>query len=163
VGRNHTRRLGCPRDSGAALVGRLGPRFSSRSLLISGCIAGIAYYAAMAAANNPAVLITLQILNAWQFAMVAGVGLTLFQRIISRPGHASGLFANAARLGAVVSGAVIGVGSATSLGHQGVFAASAGLTLLALVLLGMAGRNYQSTRPERLLTAAPAPAAARAL
>jgi len=31
--------------------------------------------------------------------MVAGVGLTLFQQIIPRPGLASGLFANAARLG----------------------------------------------------------------
>ena len=57
----------------------------------------------MAVANNAAVLITLQILNAWQFAMVAGVGLTLFQRTIPRPGLASGLFANAARLGAIVS------------------------------------------------------------
>jgi SET family sugar efflux transporter-like MFS transporter len=145
------------------LVGRLGRRLSSRSLLISGCIAGIAYYAAMAVANNPAVLVALQILNAWQFAMVAGVGLTLFQRIIPRPGLASGLFANAARLGAIVSGAVISTGSTTSLGYQGVFAASAGLTLLALVLLSIAGRNHQRTRQERPLTAAPAPAAARAL
>jgi SET family sugar efflux transporter-like MFS transporter len=95
--------------------------------------------------------------------MVAGVGLTLFQRIIPRPGLASGLFANAARLGAIVSGAVISTGSTTSLGYQGVFAASAGLTLLALVLLSIAGRNHQRTRQERPLTAAPAPAAARAL
>lgn len=145
------------------LVGRLGRRFSSRALLISGCLAGIAYYAAVAVANNPAALITLQVLNAWQFAMVAGVGLTLFQRIIPRPGLASGLFANAARLGAIVSGAVIGVGSATSLGYQGVFAACAGLTVLALALVGMAGSNHQRTRPEGPLTVPPTPAAARTL
>jgi SET family sugar efflux transporter-like MFS transporter len=123
------------------LIGRLGRRFSSRALLISGCIAGIAYYAAMAAATSPVVLIALQVLNAWSFAMVAGVGLTLFQQIIPRPGLASGLFANAARLGAIVSGAVIGIGSTTALGYQGVFAACAGLTVLALAVLSVAGRK----------------------
>jgi SET family sugar efflux transporter-like MFS transporter len=123
------------------LIGRLGRRFSSRALLISGCIAGIAYYAAMAAATSPVVLIALQVLNAWSFAMVAGVGLTLFQQIIPRPGLASGLFANAARLGAIVSGAVIGIGSTTAIGYQGVFAACAGLTVLALAVLSVAGRK----------------------
>lgn len=130
------------------LIGRLGHRFSSRALLSSGCIAGIAYYAAMAVANNPAVLISLQILNAWFFAMVAGVGLTLFQQIIRRPGLASGLFANAARLGAIVSGAVIGIGSTTALGYQGVFAACAGLTLLALVLVSMSGSALPDEIPD---------------
>ena len=119
------------------LIGRLGRRFSSRALLISGCLTGLAYYAGMAVATGPVALIALQILNAWSFAMVAGVGLTLFQQIIPRPGLASGLFANAARLGAVVSGAVIGMGSTTALGYQGVFAACAGLTLLALVLVSL--------------------------
>jgi SET family sugar efflux transporter-like MFS transporter len=139
------------------LVGRLGRRFSSRALLISGCIAGIAYYAAMAVASDLVVLISLQILNAWFFAMVAGVGLTLFQRIIPRPGLASGLFANAARLGAIVSGAVIGIGSTTSLGFQGVFAACAGLTVLALAVLSMTGRGPIRTRPEMHPTAPSAP------
>ncbi|MFF1382246.1 MFS transporter [Arthrobacter sp. NPDC058288] len=123
------------------LIGRLGRRFSSRALLTSGCVTGIAYYAAMAFATSPAVLVALQVLNAWSFAMVAGVGLTLFQQIIPRPGLASGLFTNAARLGAVVSGAVIGLGSTTALGYQGVFAASAALTVLAMVILSVAGRT----------------------
>lgn len=137
------------------LIGRLGRRFSSRALLISGCIAGIAYYAAMAAASSPEVLIALQILNAWSFAMVAGVGLTLFQQIIPRPGLASGLFANAARLGAIVSGAVIGIGSTTALGYQGVFAACAGLTVLALAVLSVAGRKAGPRRQPGLDAQAP--------
>lgn len=141
------------------LIGRLGHRFSSRALLISGCTAGIAYYAGMAAANNPAVLLALQILNAWFFATVAGVGLTLFQQIIRRPGLASGLFANAARLGAIVSGAVIGIGSTTALGYQGVFPACAGLALLALVLVSASvsarTRATPSGRPDGIPAVSP--------
>ena len=60
---------------------------------------------------GPVLLIALQVLDAWFFAVVAGVGLTLFQQVIPRPGLASGMFVNTRRLGAIVSGAVIGLGS----------------------------------------------------
>jgi SET family sugar efflux transporter-like MFS transporter len=66
------------------------------------------------------------------FATVAGVGLTLFQQIIPRPGVAAGLYANTRRLGAIAAGPLIGLGSATRLGYGGVFAASAVITVAAL-------------------------------
>lgn len=125
------------------LIGRLGRRFSSQALLTSGCLAGIAYYAAMAYVADPVVLIALQILNAWFFGIVAGVGLTLFQELIPRPGLASGLYANTRRLGAIVSGPIIGLASVTALGYQGVFAACAALTVLALVVLKLTGRGVR--------------------
>jgi MFS transporter, SET family, sugar efflux transporter len=122
------------------LIGRLSYRFSNLRLIASGCVVGIAYYAAMVFVPGPVLLIGLQVLDAWFFAVVAGVGLTLFQQIIPRPGLASGLFVNTRRLGAIVSGAVISFGSLTPLGYGGIFAVCAGLTALALVAIGVAAR-----------------------
>lgn len=64
------------------LIGRLSLRFSSLRLIVTGCLAGIAYYVAMAYVTGPVMLIALQPLNAWCFAAIAGVGLTLFQQMI---------------------------------------------------------------------------------
>jgi SET family sugar efflux transporter-like MFS transporter len=122
------------------LIGRLSYRFSNLRLIASGCLVGIAYYAAMVFVAGPVLLIGLQVLDAWFFAVVAGVGLTLFQQIIPRPGLASGLFVNTRRLGAIVSGAVIGIGSLTPLGYGGIFAVCAALTALALIAIGVAAR-----------------------
>lgn len=122
------------------LIGRLSARFSSHALITSGCVAGIAYYAAMAFVADPIGLIALQILNAWFFAIVAGIGLTLFQQIIPRPGLASGLFVNTRRVGAIVSGPIIAFGSMTTLGYQGVFAACAGLAVVALAAIMLTRR-----------------------
>jgi MFS transporter, SET family, sugar efflux transporter len=47
---------------------------------------------------------------------------------------------NTRRLGAIVSGAVIGLGSLTPLGYGGAFAVCAALTVLALVSIGVASR-----------------------
>ena len=80
-------------------------------------------------------------LNAWFFGTVAGPGLTLFQRIIQRPGLASGVYTNTTRLGAVASGPIIALGSISPLGYHGSFATCAGLTLVAAVMLVPTGRK----------------------
>ena len=73
------------------LIGRLSLRFSSLGLIVTGCVAGIAYYIAMAYVTEPVMLIALQPLNAWCFAAITpGVGLTLFQQMIPRPGLSTG-------------------------------------------------------------------------
>jgi MFS transporter, SET family, sugar efflux transporter len=126
------------------LIGKLTGRVPGRLLLLSGCVAGILYYAAMAFAHGPVLLLVLQALNAWFFATVAGVGLTLFQQIIPRPGVAAGLYTNTRRLGAIAAGPLIGLGSATRLGYGGVFAASAVITVVALAGL----RFAPAERPE---------------
>ena len=68
------------------LIGRLSERFSHLGLIATGCLAGIAYYLGLAFVTGPILLIGLQLLNAWSFAGIAGVGLPLFQQMIPRPG-----------------------------------------------------------------------------
>jgi MFS transporter, SET family, sugar efflux transporter len=111
-------------------------------------VAGIAYYVAMAFVSGPVLLIGLQLLNAWFFAAVAGVGLTLFQEIIPKPGLASGLYANTRRLGGIVSGPVIGIGALTALGYRGVFVACAALTVAALLAIGVVKRKVDAQNIE---------------
>ena len=122
------------------LIGKLSHRFSGLTLIASGCVAGIAYYAAMAYVSSPALLLALQVLNAWFFAAVAGVGIILFQQIIPRPGLATGLYMNTRRIGAIGSGPIIGLGAMTALGYRGVFTACAALTVGALVGIGAVNR-----------------------
>ena len=125
------------------IIGQLSRRVSAPWLIASGCLTGIAYYTAMAFARGPLMLIGLQILNAWFFATVAGVGLTHFQELIPRPGLASGLYVNTRRVGAIVSGPIITIGSATPLGYGGVFLTCAVITMAALLTLGSAGRGLR--------------------
>jgi MFS transporter, SET family, sugar efflux transporter len=135
------------------LIGRLGGRLSSLGLVASGCVVGTVYYAGMAYVSGPVLLIALQVLNAWFVAVVAGVGLTLFQEVIARPGLASGLYANTRRVGAILSGPIIGFGALTALGYGGVFAICAALTALALVTvvamrrLGYSARSMNTSQP----------------
>ncbi|WP_460521846.1 MFS transporter [Humibacter antri] len=128
------------------ILGRLGRRFSDNALVVAGCVAGIGYYTGMTFAADPVTVIALQALNAWFFAVVAGVGLTMFLQIIPRPGLASGLFTNTRRIGAIVSGPIIALGSATVLGYQVVFAVCAVLTVAALGLTGVAERLSRRER-----------------
>jgi MFS transporter, SET family, sugar efflux transporter len=128
------------------LIGRLSLRFSSLRLIMTGCLAGIAYYVAMAYVTGPVMLIALQPLNAWCFAAIAGVGLTLFQQMIPRPGLSTGLYTNTRRIGAIVSGPIIALGSTTALGNRGIFLACGLLTVLALVVIATAARQ-RAARP----------------
>ena len=123
------------------LLGRLSRRFSDLDLIASGCLAGIGYYTAMTFVSGPVLLLCLQVLNAWFVAVVAGVGLALFQRVIPRPGLASGLYTNARRVGAIVSGPLIALGSVTAWGYSAIYAACAALTVLGLVLVAVIART----------------------
>jgi len=78
--------------------------------------------------------------------VVAGVGLTLFQEIIPRPGLASGLYANTRRLGAIVAGGIIAFGSASARGYGGIFVVCAALTVVALLVVSVAARTTRSAR-----------------
>ena len=122
------------------LSGRLSRRHSSLTLVAAGSLVGVAFYVGMAAVSGTVLLIGLQVLNACFFAAVAGVGLTLFQEIIARPGMASGLYMNARRVGAIVAGPLISFGSLTALGYRGTFVACAVLTVAALAAIVIAAR-----------------------
>jgi len=122
------------------LIGRLSLRFSSLRLIATGCIAGIAYYVAMAYVTGPVMLIALQPLNAWCFAAIAGVGLTPFQQMIPRAGtiyrplHEHPTHRRD-RL----------------LGNRGIFLACGILIVLALVVIAIAARQ-RAPRPTADLT-----------
>ena len=124
------------------LIGRLSLRFSSLRLIVTGCVAGIAYYVAMAYVTGPVMLIALQPLNAWCFAAIAGVGLTLFQQMIHRPGLSTGLYMNTRRVQAIVSGPIIArldncPGKPWHLPRRGL------LIVLALVVIATAARQRE--------------------
>ncbi|MGZ4663022.1 MAG: MFS transporter, partial [Arthrobacter sp.] len=123
------------------IIGRLSRRFSSQAILATGCVAGVAYYAAMTVLTGPVLLIAVQPLNAWFFGTVAGIGLTLFQDLIPGPGLASGLFTNTRRIGAIVSGVIIAAGPGLGLGYQGVFGICAVAAFAALILIGLSRRT----------------------
>ena len=132
------------------LIGRLTEPFSNLGLIATGCVAGIAYYVGVAFVSGPVALLALQPLNAWCFATIARVGLTLFQQMIPRPGLSTGLYMNTRRIGAIVSGPVIAIGSLTVFGQRGIFLTSAAIALISLAIIGVAGRaamKTTSTRP----------------
>ena len=123
------------------VIGKISRRFSSLPLIATGCLAGIAYYVAMAYVTGPVMLIALQPLNAWCFAAIAGVGLTLFQQMIPRPGLSTGLYMNTRRVGAIVSGPIIALGSTTPMGNRGIFLTCGLLIFLALLVIATAARQ----------------------
>jgi MFS transporter, SET family, sugar efflux transporter len=132
------------------IIGRLSDRYSHLGLIATGCLAGIAYYVGLAFVTGPIVLIALQVLNAWFFAGIAGVGLPLFQQMIARPGLSTGLYMNTRRIGSVLSGPIIAIGSLTILGQRGIFVTSAALTLIGVVIIAIASRTNKRVRNDRL-------------
>jgi SET family sugar efflux transporter-like MFS transporter len=131
------------------LLGRLSNRFGQISLLAVGIIAGMAYYAVMAFVHDPIGLVAAQLLNAWFFATVSGIGITLFLDIIPGPGLASGLYTNTRRIGAIISGGIFAI-AGTSAGFSGAFLACAALTVIALVITLAVGRaSRQDARGAR--------------
>ena len=123
------------------LIGRLTERFSSFGLIATGCLAGIGYYVGLAFVHEPVALIALQPLNAWCFAGIGGVGLTLFQQIIPRPGLSTGLYLNTRRIGSIVSGPMIAFGSLTALGQRGIFLTCGAVTLLGLLTIAVVSQT----------------------
>lgn len=132
-------------------IGRLSERYSQLGLIATSCVAGIAYFLGLAFVDGPILLIGLQLLNAWSFAGIAGIGLPLFQQLIPRPGLSTGLYMNTRRVGAIVSGPIIAVGSLTILGQRGIFLTSAAATLLGLLIITSA---YWNSKRRQAATAA---------
>jgi SET family sugar efflux transporter-like MFS transporter len=114
------------------LIGRLQEDRPVRRLLAAGGACGLLYYALAALVHEPWQLLALQPLNAWFFATVAGLGLTVFQDLFPSPGLASGLFTNTRRLGAVLAGLLIAALGSFPAPYRSVYAAAAVAVLLVL-------------------------------
>ncbi|MDA3805919.1 MFS transporter [Clavibacter sp. CT19] len=132
------------------VIGRLHGRASTASLLLTGFASGAVYYGTAALASHPWQLLALQPLNAWFFAVVAGVGLTVFQDAFASPGLASGLFTNTRRVGAILAGALIALLAAFPAPYRAVYGASAAITALmaigALVIVVAGARARTRSR-----------------
>ncbi|MBT2504184.1 MFS transporter [Curtobacterium sp. ISL-83] len=115
------------------LLGRLQERRSARLLLTGGWACGVAYYGLAALIHEPWQLLALQPLNAWFFATVAGLGLTVFQDVFPSPGLASGLFTNTRRAGAVLAGLVIAALGSSLTPYRAVYVAAAVIVLAVLI------------------------------
>ena len=139
------------------LIGRLSERYSHLGLIATSCLAGIAYYLGLAFVTGPILLIGLQLLNAWSFAGIAGIGLPLFQQMIPRPGLSTGLYMNTRRLGSIVAGPIIAIGSLTALGQRGIFVTSAALTLIGLLIIAIASRTNKAVENDRAKPKKPIP------
>ena len=67
--------------------------------------------------------------------------------MIPRPGLSTGLYMNTRRVGAIVSGPIIAIGSLTVLGQRGIFLTSAALTLIGLLIILIASRTPSRSQP----------------
>lgn len=121
-------------------LGRLSERFSLTGLMLAGCLAGMAYCVGMAFVREPWQLLALQVLNALFVAVLSGIGMALFQRIIAGPGLATGTFGNTRRVANILTGPLIGL-AGTSTGYPAVFLACAVLVTAGGVTLGLAARG----------------------
>ena len=122
------------------LIGRLGDRIPHLTLVAVGAVLAAVYYLGLAIVDGPVLLLVLQIPNALGFAAISGIGLALFQDLIPGAGMSTGLFMNARRVGAVLSGPIIAAGALPPLGERGVFVICGVLTLAGLALIPLAKR-----------------------
>lgn len=116
-------------------LGRVAHRVGQRRLIAAGCGAGVAYFVIMTVCTGPVLLVGAQPLNAAFVAAVSGLGLTLVQDVVGRPGLASALFMNTTRVGAIIAGPVLAIGGLRGPGYSGVFAVCAGLVVVGLGML----------------------------
>jgi MFS transporter, SET family, sugar efflux transporter len=70
--------------------------------------------------------------------------------MIPRPGLSTGLYMNTRRIGSIVSGPIIAIGSLTVLGQRGIFLTSAVLTLIGLAIITIANRTTKPVRNDQL-------------
>ena len=122
------------------IIGRLGDRISHLTLVAVGAVLSAVYYAGLMLVTEPVLLLVLQIPNALGFAAISGIGLTLFQDLIPGAGMSTGLFMNARRVGAILSGPIIAAGALPLLGQRGIFAICAVLTVIGLGMIPLAKR-----------------------
>lgn len=129
------------------IIGRFQEHRSVRLLIAGGWACGVAFYGLVAIVHEPWQLLALQPLNAWFFATVAGLGLTVFQDLFPRPGLASGLFTNTRRAGAVLAGLLIAALGAFPAPYRAVYVAAAIIVLIVLVTAAaVASRARSSAR-----------------
>lgn len=134
---------------GLVALGRLGERHAFSLLIGLGVLAGLGYVLGLMVVSQPWHLLALQPLNAVFVAVTSGLGLALFQRMISGPGLAAGTFGNTNRVGTILAGPVIAL-AGSPWGYAAVFLACAVLLLVGGVAAVWASRTQPDPIPAGL-------------
>jgi SET family sugar efflux transporter-like MFS transporter len=114
--------------------GALAGRVRHRWLVAVGALAGVGYYGLVAVAGQTWLVVVAQLLSAVFVAAVMGIGISFFQDIMpDRVGSATTLYSNTSKISSMVAGPLIGIAQAW--GFRSVFAVSAALCAVGLVLL----------------------------
>jgi SET family sugar efflux transporter-like MFS transporter len=107
-------------------------------------LVGVLYYLLMATAAGSVELLAVQVLNALFVAVVAGTGLTLFQRIVGMPGAAAGLQGNASRVGTTMTGPILALGANHWIGLRAVFLVAALCALVGGAAVALVHRSFRA-------------------
>ncbi|MGW5054341.1 sugar efflux transporter [Actinokineospora sp. NPDC004072] len=125
--------------------GWLATRVNHRRLVIIGAITAIGYYVAMWMTTHVWQVAAAQALNAVVISAVMGVGISYFQDLApGRPGAATTLYTNTAKVSSMVAGPLLGL--AQHLGYRSAYAIGLGLSVAGLAFL-LATRRHRSAAP----------------
>jgi SET family sugar efflux transporter-like MFS transporter len=114
--------------------GALASRIRQRWLVAGGALAGIGYYATVCVAGQMWLIIVAQVLSAVFVAAIMGIGIGFFQDVMpDRVGSATTLYPNTSKISSMIAGSLVGV--ANVWGSRSMFAVSATLCAVALILL----------------------------
>ncbi|UQZ35579.1 MFS transporter [Paenibacillus sp. PK3_47] len=122
-------------------LGILAAKYSTRTLMIWGIIAGLAYYILVLASTELWHIIAGQVLMAFFIAVISAIGISYIQDLLpDLPGYASTLYTNATTLGRLF-GSLAGGAAADLLGYRHAFWGCLLLIVISLVLLVLSRRS----------------------
>ncbi|MGM1065663.1 sugar efflux transporter [Saccharothrix sp. Mg75] len=114
--------------------GALATRFDHRVLVLAGGALALAYYSVVLLAQATWQVMAAQALHAVVIAAVMGVGISYFQDLApDRPGYATTLYTNTAKISAMTSGPLLGV--AQHFGYRTAYGIGLVMSVLGLALL----------------------------
>jgi len=116
------------------LAGYYVKRIGKRRMMTLAVAAGVLFYIGLLFFHSQHALLLLQLFNAVFIGIVAGIGMLWFQDLMpGRAGSATTLFTNSISTGVILAGVIQGA-LAQSYGHEVVYWAIAGISLLTLGL-----------------------------
>ncbi|MDU0293910.1 sugar efflux transporter [Saccharothrix longispora] len=114
--------------------GALAVRFDHRVLVLAGGALALAYYSVMVLVQATWQVMAAQVLHAVVISAVMGVGISYFQDLApDRPGYATTLYTNTARISAMTSGPLLG--AAQHFGYRTAYGMGLVMSVLGLALL----------------------------
>ncbi|MBB5953572.1 SET family sugar efflux transporter-like MFS transporter [Saccharothrix tamanrassetensis] len=120
--------------------GALAIRINQRLLVLAGGAVALAYYAVMLVTQATWQVAVAQALHAVVIAAVMGVGISYFQDLVpDRPGYATTLFTNTAKISAMLAGPLLALSQV--FGYRSAFGIGLVMSVVGLVLLVAARRR----------------------